>query len=65
MDATKILSIGHVAGQLQTPVSRLQELADLLKIVPRSTVNGIPYFDVLDVERIADRIRSEQAEDSA
>ncbi len=59
MDATQILSFGCMAGELQTPVSRLQEIAKQLGITPSSTINNVPYFNAADVERIADQIRSE------
>jgi len=59
VDATQILSFGCMAGELQTPVSRLQKIAKQLGITPTSTINNIPYFDAADVERIADQIRSE------
>ncbi len=60
MDATKILSIGHVAGQLQTPITELAAIAELLGIVPTSTINNVPYFDAADVKQVADHIRSER-----
>ncbi len=60
MNESRITSIGCLAGQLQTPVSKLQEIAAALGIIPTSTINNAPYFDAADVERIAERIRSEQ-----
>jgi len=62
MNETRITSIGHLAGELQTPVSRLDEIAAALGITAASEINGIPHFDAADVERIAERIRSEHPE---
>jgi hypothetical protein len=59
MNATnEITSIGHLAGELQTPVSRIAAVAAALGIMPTSIINGVRYFAIGDVARIAEHLRS-------
>ena len=52
-------SIGMVASMLQRHPSTLQAIADSMEIKPLLTLNGIPFYSVADIERLAERIRSE------
>ncbi len=53
-----ITAIGILAGQIQTPVRQLSDVAEHLGIVPTAHINGIPHYSRQDVERIAARIRA-------
>ena len=65
MDAIpNLTSIGSAAGQLQTPVSRIDSATDDLGIHPALILNGIRYFGATEIERIAEHIREDSRPES-
>ena len=54
----EISSVGHIAQQLQAPVSQILNAADRLGIKP-SFVNNVQYFCVEDVALIREGILAE------
>ena len=52
-----IKSIGAVAGELQYPVTEIELAATKLNIAAKFRINGIPYLDVDDVNRIAEHLK--------
>jgi len=57
-----LVSIGCLAGELQTPVRTLELAAQTLGIVPALRLNRIAHFDADQVERIAQHVREQRNE---
>jgi len=61
MDATSsIVSIGHASSQLQTPVTKLVQVAKVLGIKPTQIINGVVHYSEIDVQKIRQHLRGEQ-----
>lgn len=54
---TNIESIGHIAGQIQTRVSRIKSIARGLGIDPSYHIDGVPHYIEADAQRIAEHVR--------
>ena len=52
-----LTSVGRIAGQFQTPVTKLMSIIEQLNIVPQQRLNGVGYYHPNDVERIAAVLR--------
>lgn len=53
-----IQSLGSACQLIQLNPVRINEVAKSLGIVPVGYINGVPHFDVSDVERIAAYVRA-------
>lgn len=60
MQDIDLTSVGRIAGQFQTPASRLIDIIKQLGIVPQQRLNGVGYYHPNDVERIAAVLRKTQ-----
>ena len=49
-----LLSIGRLAADTQRPVRRIEQAANELGIRPAMRLNGIPYFNGRQVERLTE-----------
>lgn len=49
---TNIVAVGQVATTLRTTVATIAKAAEALGVRPCMTINGIPFLDADDVERI-------------
>ena len=47
-----LLSIGRLAADTQKPVRRIEQAANELRIKPAMRLNGVPYFNGRQVERL-------------
>jgi hypothetical protein len=55
-----VTAVGRAASELRVPVSQLLEIADRLGVAVAGRINGVVYFSVADVERIAQHVRTTQ-----
>ena len=53
-----VLSTGKAAEMLQANPVRLAEIAQTLGIRPVGHINGVPYFDATDIERIGAHLQA-------
>jgi hypothetical protein len=59
--SVNIVAIGQAAMTLRTTVARLNEAAESIGIKPSMTINGIPYLDADDVERLREFLAEPRA----
>ena len=52
------ISIGQLAAHVQRPVRKIEQAASELKIRPALRLNGVPYFNAQQVERLTETLRS-------
>lgn len=58
-ESQDLVSIGCVAGELQTPVRDLSKILAELGIEPKLRLNRVDYFGGADVTRLAAHIRAQ------
>ncbi|RIK78512.1 MAG: hypothetical protein DCC67_11490 [Planctomycetota bacterium] len=57
MRTTSIVSVGAAAPLVGAMPSRIEAVAEQLRIAPALRINGVPHYDESDLERIAEAIR--------
>lgn len=59
MSATQsIVSIGKLCAICQAGPDRIRAAADVLRIKPALSINGVPHYDETDVPRIAHHLHT-------
>lgn len=56
-----IHSIGHACQLLQVMPNEIRKQAELLKISPAMTINGIAHFNERDLQRIREHLAARRA----
>jgi len=57
-----IVAIGQAALALRTTVARLDKAAEAIGVRPSMTINGVPFIDADDVERLKEHLDHERPE---
>ena len=58
MKTIEAIWIGHAACNLQASVGAVQRTAELLRLQPVLTLDGIPHFNESQIEKIRRRLKS-------
>jgi hypothetical protein len=57
--SVNIVAIGQAAIALRTSVAHLNKAADAIGVRPAMTINGIPFLDADDVERLREALNNQ------
>jgi len=52
------VSVGQLAAHIQRPVRSIETAAEQLQIRPAMRLNGVPYFDGEQVEKLTQELRN-------
>lgn len=54
-------TIAHLCASIQAPYARIAKAVEALGLKPAVTINGIPHFDELACEKIAEHLADQRA----
>jgi hypothetical protein len=55
------ISVGQLAAHVQKPVRRIEAAAEQLRLKPAMRLNGVPYFDGAQVERLTAKLQEQRS----